>query len=92
MATPLLETTLNKFPHGTDDFVSHSVLKDYIQDTAVRTEVDALTKFNTDVQKVVKTGDKWTVQTRTLHTHDSGSVSQEDATSVRHIHNFMLLS
>ena len=77
MATPLLETTLNKFPQGTEDFVSHSVLKDYIQDTAIKTEVDAITKYNTEVQNVVKTGDKWAVQTAKLHTTDTGALSQE---------------
>jgi hypothetical protein len=86
VATPLLETTLNKFPQGTDDFVSHSVLKDYIQDTATKTEVDAITKYNTEVQNVVKTDDKWAVQTAYLHTTDSGALSQEISTDVSVIH------
>ena len=82
MATPLLETTLNKFPQGTEDFVSHSVLKEYIQDTAIKTEVDAITKYNTEVQNVVKTGDKWAVRTAKLRTTDTGALSQEISTTV----------
>ncbi|KAJ8108186.1 hypothetical protein OPT61_g8351 [Boeremia exigua] len=81
VATPLLETTLNKFPPGTEDFVSHSVLKDYIQDTAARTEVDAVTKYNTEVQKVSKIGDKWAVRTTTLETRDDGSQARDTTTT-----------
>lgn len=40
--TRLLETTLNPFPPGTLDNVSHSVLKEYIQDTALKTGVYVL--------------------------------------------------
>ncbi|KAJ4993415.1 putative flavin dependent monooxygenase [Stagonosporopsis vannaccii] len=81
VATPLLETTLNKFPPGTEDFVSHSVLKDYIQTTAARTEVEALTQYNTEVQHVAKTGDKWAVKTATLQTRADGSQSRNSSTS-----------
>ena len=87
MATPLLETTLNKFPQGTEDFVSHSVLKDYIQDTAIKTEVDAITKYNTEVQNVVKTGNKWVVRTAKLRTTDTGALSQEILTTVS-VHSY----
>ncbi|KAF9691130.1 hypothetical protein EKO04_010597 [Ascochyta lentis] len=79
--TRLLETTLNKFPPGTEDFVSHSVLKDYIQDTAITTHVDAITKYNTEVQNVSKEGEKWNVRTSTLHTGDDGTLSLEKSTS-----------
>lgn len=83
VATRLLETTLNTFPPGTEDFVSHSVLKDYIQDTAAKTAVDAVTQYNTDVQNVTKVGSKWTVQTSTLKSHDNGTGTFESSTSVR---------
>ncbi|KAF3038594.1 hypothetical protein E8E11_004474 [Didymella keratinophila] len=81
VATRLLETTLNKFPSGTDDFVSHSVLKDYIQDTAAKTAVDAVTQYNTDVRNVTKVGSNWTVQTSTLKLHDNGTETFETFTS-----------
>jgi cation diffusion facilitator CzcD-associated flavoprotein CzcO len=91
VATRLLETTLNKFPPGTEDFVSHSVLKDYIQDTAAKTAVDALTQYNTDVRNVTKVGSKWAVQTSTLKSHDNGTVAFETSTSVRIASPHMLL-
>jgi cation diffusion facilitator CzcD-associated flavoprotein CzcO len=91
VATRLLETTLNKFPPGTEDFVSHSVLKDYIQDTAAKTAVDALTQYNTDVRNVTKVGSKWAVQTSTLKSHDNGTVTFETSTSVRIASPHMLL-
>ncbi|KAH6639041.1 dimethylaniline monooxygenase [Boeremia exigua] len=81
VATPLLETTLNKFPPGTEDFVSHSVLKDYIQNTAVKTEVADVTHYNTEVQNVSKVGDKWAVQTTTLQTRDDGSQTRNSTTT-----------
>lgn len=79
----MLETTLNKFPPGTEDFVSHSVLKDYIQDTAAKTNVDAITQYNTDVQNVSKKGDKWALRTATLNVHKDGTQSLNTSTSVR---------
>ncbi|KAF1363703.1 FAD/NAD(P)-binding domain-containing protein [Lizonia empirigonia] len=81
VATPLLETTLNKFPPGTEDFVSHSVLKDYIQDTAIKTHVDAITQYNTEVQNVSKEGETWSVRTSTLRTLDKGKQSLDVTTS-----------
>ena len=79
----MLETTLNTFPLGTEDFVSHSVLKDYIQDTAAKTAVDAVTQYNTNVQNVTKVGSKWTVQTSTFKSHDIGTGKFESSKSVR---------
>ncbi|KAF3045965.1 hypothetical protein E8E12_009293 [Didymella heteroderae] len=81
VATRLLETTLNKFPPGTEDFVSHSVLKDYIQDTAAKTAVDTITQYNTDVRNVTKKGSKWAVQTSKLRSHDDGTDSFQTSTS-----------
>jgi cation diffusion facilitator CzcD-associated flavoprotein CzcO len=76
VSTRLLETTLNRFPAGTEDFVSHQVLRDYIQDTAAKTRVDEITQYDTEVRKVMKIGEKWTVETTTLHTDDNGEVSK----------------
>lgn len=86
---------MNKFPQGTEDFVSHSVLKDYIQDTAAKTAVDAVTHYNTEVQNVTKKGSKWAVQTATIQAHDSGTQALETSTSVGfhfHPHEFILTS
>ena len=82
MSTRLLETTLNCFPVGTEDYVSHAVLKDYIQDTAVATGVHDLTLYNTEVRKVFKNGNSWTVDTATLHTGDDGTSTATLASTV----------
>jgi ACS family pantothenate transporter-like MFS transporter len=76
VSTRLLETTLNRFPAGTEDFVSHQVLRDYIQDTAAITRVDEVTQYDTEVRRVTKTGGKWTVETTTLHTDVNGEISK----------------
>jgi ACS family pantothenate transporter-like MFS transporter len=82
VATRLLETTLNKFPPGTEDFVSHSVLKDYIQDTASRTDVNAITQYDTEVQDVSKKDEKWAVRTSTLQTKADGTRALKVSTRV----------
>jgi hypothetical protein len=82
VSTRLLETTLNRFPAGTEDFVSHQVLGDYIQDTATKTRVDEITQYDTEVRKVTKTGEKWIVETTTLHTDDNGEVSKTNKVTV----------
>ncbi|ORX93343.1 pantothenate transporter [Clohesyomyces aquaticus] len=66
VGTRLLETTLNPFPAGTPDFVSHQVLKNYIQDTAVTTGVHNITIYDTDVRRVWKDGEKWNLKAATL--------------------------
>ncbi|KAF2707101.1 MFS general substrate transporter [Pleomassaria siparia CBS 279.74] len=79
VTTPLLETTLNPFPKGTPDIVSHSVLKDYIQDTSAKTGVEVSTRYNTEVKKLSKSGGKWTVNSLTLTGKNSGTVRQENS-------------
>ncbi|KAH7563354.1 hypothetical protein BM1_00401 [Bipolaris maydis] len=70
--TRLLETTLNKFPAGTEDIVSHSVLADYIQNTAIMTGVHEATQYDTNVKNVWKDGSSWLVETTTLQTDSAG--------------------
>ena len=85
MSTRLLETTLNRFPTGTDDFVSHQVLRDYIQDTAAKTKVDKITQYNTEVKNVAKNGGKWTVETTTLQLAEDGRILRISRVSVSRI-------
>lgn len=59
------------------------MLKDYIQDTAIKTHVDAITQYNTEVQNVSKEGETWSVRTSTLRTLDKGKQSLDVTTSVR---------
>ncbi|OAL00080.1 FAD/NAD(P)-binding domain-containing protein, partial [Phaeosphaeriaceae sp. SRC1lsM3a] len=80
VSTRLLETTLNSFPAGTEDFVTHNFLSDYIQDTSVKSGVHDATRYNTNVKKVVKSDKSWTVDTETLFVNESGKV-QTNTTS-----------
>ena len=84
MGTRLLETTLNAFPPGTPDFVSHDVLKDYIQDTAFKTGVHELTRYNTEVKDLWRSDTTWSVDAVTLHTDKTGNVSRERNIQVVH--------
>ncbi|KAG9192788.1 hypothetical protein G6011_11522 [Alternaria panax] len=74
VSTRLLETTLNQFPPGTEDYVTHKVLCDYIQATAVSTRVHEVTLYDTDVRSVSKTGKTWTVETATLQADANGAL------------------
>ena len=56
----------NSWPTGTADFVNHSVLNEYIQDTSRKTGVHPATQYHTRVEKVFKSGKLWRVQTSTL--------------------------
>lgn len=82
MPTRLLETTLNKFPAGTEDIVSHSVLADYIQNTAIMTGVHEATQYDTNVKNVWKDGSSWLVETTTLQTDSAGVERWNTSTQV----------
>jgi ACS family pantothenate transporter-like MFS transporter len=82
VSTRLLETTLNRFPAGTEDYVSHAVLKDYIQDTAIKAGIHELTHYDTEVRNVSKNGQSWTVDTMTLHSDKSGKMTRRSTSAV----------
>ncbi|KAF2015865.1 pantothenate transporter [Aaosphaeria arxii CBS 175.79] len=73
--TRLLQTTLNPFPVGTPDFVTHNVLLDYIQDTALVSGVHDITKYGTEVQHLRKEGDEWLLTATTLQANHTGSLT-----------------
>lgn len=77
-----MTTTLNPFPAGTEDYVSHSVLKDYIQDTSVKTGVERITHYDTKVLNMSKVNGKWKVETVSLERKPTGIVEQNFKTSV----------
>ncbi|KAL1597078.1 hypothetical protein SLS60_008660 [Paraconiothyrium brasiliense] len=81
VGTRLLTTTLNPFPAGTEDYVSHSVLKDYIQDTAVVTGVERITHYDTEVKHLSKFNGKWRVETVALERQPTGIVERRSTTS-----------
>ena len=85
MGTRLLETTLNQFPAGTEDFVTHDVLKDYIQDTATKTGVHEIAQYDTEVKNISKEGAKWIVETATLRSDEAGRTLPKTSHSVRKI-------
>jgi hypothetical protein len=78
----LLETTLNRFPPGTQDYVTHKILGDYIQDTSILTGVHEVTQYNTNVKSVSKSGEKWTVEIATLQTDTTGAVELKTTSHV----------
>ena len=62
----MMKLKLNAWPNGTEDFVNHRILNEYIQDTSRRTGVHSRTDYDTRVEKVAKFGKVWKVQTSTL--------------------------
>ena len=70
-----MELTTNKWKEGTEQFVSHNVLAEYIQDTARVTDVEPLIHFNTRVDAVEKVGSQWSVSVSTLTPELSRPVS-----------------
>lgn len=67
---------------GTEDFVTHEVLKDYIQDTAIKTGVHKLTRYNTEVKNILKKNGKWVIDTVTLESGESGESVRNQSKSV----------
>jgi hypothetical protein len=82
VSTRLLETTLNQFPPGTEDYVTHDVLCGYIQATTLSTGVHKLTQYDTDVRSVTKNGRLWTVETATLQTDAQGVLRRHESSQV----------
>ncbi|KAI1625639.1 FAD dependent oxidoreductase [Exophiala viscosa] len=65
VATEFLQLSLNTWKAGTQAFVRHHVLAEYIQETAVKTGVHEQTLYNTEVRQVSKDGNVWRIQTST---------------------------
>ncbi|RMZ84051.1 hypothetical protein DV737_g1351, partial [Chaetothyriales sp. CBS 132003] len=53
VATQFMELSINSWKPGTESFVRHNVLAEYIQDTAVKTGVHERIVYNTDVKHTV---------------------------------------
>jgi hypothetical protein len=71
-----MRTKLNAWPPGTPDYVSHRVLKDYIQDTARKTGVEELTVYGANVSKLEKNGETWNLTYSTLRKDSLNEVSR----------------
>ncbi|KAF9884736.1 hypothetical protein FE257_001298 [Aspergillus nanangensis] len=61
VSTPLMKTKLSDWPAGTPDFVSHPIMKQYIQDISQKTGVELSTIYGARVTDVVKSGRLWKV-------------------------------
>jgi len=61
-----MKTKLQEWPEGTQDYVNHRILKDYIQSLAKNTGVEESTIFGAKVTTVKKEGKTWTLVYETL--------------------------
>ncbi|QDS68308.1 hypothetical protein FKW77_010674 [Venturia effusa] len=85
VATRLMKTTLNDWPPGTPDYVSHDVLKNYIQETSRVHGVDALTIYGARVVDLRKnpTDKQWDLRFTTLRRDSSNSKAEEQERSLK---------
>ncbi|KAL1303593.1 hypothetical protein AAFC00_006958 [Neodothiora populina] len=74
VSTIEMELRTNSWPSGTEEYVPHTVIAEYIQDTARKTGLDPVLRFNTRVEEIQKEGAKWSVRTSEL-------ISNEDEPS-----------
>ncbi|KAK1148122.1 hypothetical protein N8T08_010761 [Aspergillus melleus] len=70
VSTPLMRVKLNAWPEGTPDFVSHTVMQAYIQDTAEKAGVHDVTIYGARVKNVSKEGETWSVTWSSLRESD----------------------
>lgn len=77
MPTPLIRVKLNAWPEGTPDFVSHDVIRDYIQDTSRKARVDDVTIYGARVKDLRKSGDKWEVVWSIVHENEQSDTVVE---------------
>jgi len=61
VSTIEMELSTHSWNPGTEEFVPHHVLADYIRDTARANHVEELIQFNTRVTDVKKQGSQWTL-------------------------------
>ncbi|KAJ5256798.1 hypothetical protein N7478_012902 [Penicillium angulare] len=66
VSTPLLRTKINSWPEGTLDYVKHSALKNYIQDTSKKSGAHDLTIYGALVTNIHKEGPKWHISWSSL--------------------------
>ncbi|KAK5675603.1 hypothetical protein LTS10_011703 [Elasticomyces elasticus] len=66
VSTIEMETTAHAWKAGTEEFVPHHVLADYIQGAAAANNVIENIQFDTRVTEVVKEGSRWRVETAKL--------------------------
>ncbi|KAL4927981.1 major facilitator superfamily domain-containing protein [Aspergillus undulatus] len=83
VSTPLMRVKLNAWPEGTPDFVSHSVMSAYIQDTSIKTGVHDITIHGARVKNLSKNDDgSWEVTWSKLEQEGAGFKEKFDAVIV----------
>lgn len=61
-----MEMTRQAWKEGTEEFVPHHVLADYIQDAAESNDITGCISFNTRVNQIQKVGPSWEVDVARL--------------------------
>ncbi|MCJ1288981.1 hypothetical protein MMC34_000512 [Xylographa carneopallida] len=74
--TPLLAVKGQPWRKGTPDFVNHHVLKEYIQEIALKSAAESEYLFNTRVERVWKEASQWSIQCTTLKHRASGELKK----------------
>lgn len=72
--TPVMRSSLLHWPEGTDEFATHDVIRQYVEDIASQNSVLDTVQFHTRVESVTKPDgeDRWTVRTSKLQKAKSG--------------------
>ena len=65
-----MRVKLNAWPEGTPEFVSHTVMKEYIQDTSKKAGADSVTLYGARVNRLHKDEQEWHVTWSTLTEDD----------------------
>ncbi|PWY86668.1 pantothenate transporter, partial [Aspergillus heteromorphus CBS 117.55] len=80
--TSLMRVKLNAWPEGTPEFVSHRVMKEYIQDTSAKAGSDAVTIYGARVTKLHKDEGNWRLTWSTLEkSEESGALEEQEQTA-----------
>jgi cation diffusion facilitator CzcD-associated flavoprotein CzcO len=86
--TYLQELKGHAWPEGNEAFVNVRVCGEYLQSYARKFGVDQVTKYDTKVEKIEKSGEKWRVESTTLVTGNGGLVDNVDVSAVERIATF----
>lgn len=79
VSTIEMEMTTHSWKPGTEEFVPHHILADYIQGAATANGINDFIRFNTRVTNVVKEGSQWRVETaKHLDSRSHAQVQQYD--------------
>lgn len=78
VSTTEMEMQCHAWKSGTEDFVSQSVLADYIQDAAIANDIQRLVQYDTKVEQITKSGSSWTVRTSKLDHSPYGGTDRSE--------------